>query len=84
MNEGTALSVALLGAALMVVSSIMDYHLSDHDCEDELECSITYGNDDYADCIEKVLDNTRLASLLHAIGYPVLLFSLALAIMARR
>ena len=83
MDEGSALTVAFIGAVLMVVGSIMSYNLAGEDCEDELESSMAFGNDDYTDCIEKVLDNTRLASLLYAVGYPVLLFSLALAVMTR-
>jgi len=81
MDEGAAL-VAFIGAALMVVGSIMDYSLSDQDCDDEYETSMNYG--DYEDCLEKVLDDSRLASLLYSVGYPVLLFSLALAVMARK
>jgi hypothetical protein len=79
MGEGTALAVAFIGAALMIVSSIMIYSLSDQDCNDE-----SYGTDAYEDCMEKVLDDSRLASLLYAVGYPILLSSLALAIMAQK
>ena len=83
MDEGSALIVAFIGAALMVMGSIMDYNLSDKDCDDELESSLNYGNDDYEDCLEELSDQTRLATLIYNAGYPVLLFSLALAIMNR-
>ena len=83
MDEGSALTVAFIGAALMVVGSIMDYNLSGKDCDDEYETSINYGTDDYEDCVEDFSDQTRLATLIYSAGYPVLLFSLALAIMNR-
>ena len=42
MDEGSGLIVAFIGAALMVMGSIMDYNLSDKDCDDELESSLNY------------------------------------------
>jgi hypothetical protein len=85
MGEGAALAVAFIGAVLMIVSSIMDYSLSDQDnCEDEYETSLISSTNEYEDCIKNVLDAARLASLLYAVGYPILLSSLALAIMAQK
>ena len=82
-DAGSALTFAFLGAALMVVGSIMNYNIADEDCDDEYESSMNYGNDDYEDCVEELADSTRLATLLYNAGYPVLLFSLALGIINR-
>ena len=82
-DEGSALTVAFLGAALMVVASIMNYNIADEDCDDEYEDSWNDGSDDYEDCVEELADSTRLATLLYNAGYPVLLFSLALGIINR-
>ena len=83
MDEGTAITVAFIGAALMIVGSIMDYNLADEDCDDEYETSMNYGTDDYEDCLEELSESSNFASLIYNAGYPVLLFSLALAIMNR-
>jgi len=80
MSESTPVYVGLVGAALMVLSSTLAYNLSGEDCEDEFESSL----EDYADCTEKLADNQRFVSFLDSLGYPILLFSLVLAIMGRK
>ena len=79
MDEGTVLAVAFLGAALMIGGSIMDYNLAGEDCDYEYERDY----DDYEDCMEELSEKSSFASLIYNAGYPVLLFSLALAIMNR-
>ena len=83
MDEGTAITVAFIGAALMIVGSIMDYNLADEDCDDEGDM-YGYSSNQYEDCWEDLSGGRSFASLIYSAGYPVLLFSLALAIMNKR
>ena len=83
MDEGTAITVAFIGAALMIVGSIMDYNLADEDCDGEEEM-YGYGSNQYEDCWEDLSGARSFASLIYSAGYPVLLFSLALAVMTRK
>jgi hypothetical protein len=82
-DEGSATVVAFIGVALMIGGSIMNYNIAGEDCDDELD-RYGYSSDEYEDCSEELSDQSRLASLIYSAGYPVLLFSLALAIINRR
>ena len=80
MSESTPIYVGLVGAALMVLSSTLAYNLAGEDCLDAAETSM----EEYTNCTEKLADNQRFVYFLDSLGYPILLFSLVLAIVGRK
>ena len=82
--------VAFIGAALMIGASIMTYSAQDAGemryCEILGERSALGSGQDteYERCLEELYDKIRLADLTSSIGYAILLFSIALAIINRK